>query len=441
MKASLKTFLVLLFLIASAAIYAQFGKASNLDESVSSNSKNTVATINSLKMVVTGTGMVVPNLTVAVKCKASGSIRKLPFDVSDEVKNGDLLLELDPTDEENNVRQAEVSLSAAVARLDQAKQKLAIAVSDQKTHLSQAKVGLKKAQAQAENSDKKSARMVTLLKKNLISQENTDDARFEAVNDACNVNNAKLELESAKLENLSIELTHQDVEIAKNEVESRKIDLSIARQRLQETSIKAPMNGIVSTRDVQIGQIVSSGISNVGGGTTILTIIDLSRIFVQAYIDESSIGKLRVGQKAIISVDAYPDQEFIGSVVRISPEGSNNSNVVTFETKIEVIDQHKNLLKPRMTVSAEILVEERENCLSIPTEAISRKGNQRFVELIDNRGKFSKKEIEVGISDGLMTEVKTGLQKGDQIRIIKSQASSKWQQSKEEQRPPAPPML
>ncbi|MBU1107363.1 MAG: efflux RND transporter periplasmic adaptor subunit [Candidatus Riflebacteria bacterium] len=429
MKTNLKILFIFLIIAGVGISFAQFQKVAEKDKSDSAQTESKLVTLGSLQTTVTGTGQVIPNLSVEVKCKASGTILKLPFEESDAVKKGDLLMELDPRDEENNVRQAEVSLDATVSRLAQAEQSLAIAIRNIVIISNRAQTELKKAKEQAQNSSKKAARLKTLLGKKIISQEDYDDAQTLAIIAECSEEDARLELANIELEKLSLEQKRQDVQISKTEVESRKIDLSIARRRLQETSITAPMDGIVSTRDVQIGQIVSSGISNVGGGTTILTLIDLSRIFVYAYIDESSIGQLRNGQNAKISVDAFPGQEFDGKVVRISPEGRNSSNVVTFETKIEVTDTRKSILKPQMTASVDILVEEREKCLSLPSEALFRKGAQLFVRLINKDGTTSEKLVETGISDGLVTEIKSGLQEGDRVEINQQTALSKWKQT------------
>ena len=147
------------------------------------------------------------------------------------------------------------------------------------------------------------------------------------------------------------------------------MSLDLARQRLTETRVVSPVDGVVTQRAVQIGQIISSGISNVGGGTTALVVSDLSRIFVLAAVDESDIGQVRPGQRVKVTVDAYRNREFAGEVVRISPRGVNVSNVVTFEVKIEVTARDKELLRPEMTANVEILIDERPDALLAPSDA------------------------------------------------------------------------
>src|SRR5439155_4332181 len=113
--------------------------------------------------------------------------------------------------------------------------------------------------------------------------------------------------------------------------DSDKVALANARQQRDYTTVTAPMDGVVSALNVQIGVIIASGITNVAGGTTIMTLSDLSHVFVLASVDESDIGTIVVDQPAIITVDAYPGRQFKGKVVRIATKGVNVTNVVTFE--------------------------------------------------------------------------------------------------------------
>jgi len=206
--------------------------------------KQAVAKKGNLVLQVESTATVTSNLDVEIKCKASGEVRKLPFDVSDSVKKGDLLVELDPIDEERKVKQAKVSLSSAIANLA-------------------------KANAVAEDAKTKAERMKELLEKKLCSQEDYETAK------------------STKAQAVA------GLQQAGSQVSLAELDLSDARQRLDDTKVVAPMNGVVAERNVQVGQIISSGINSVSGGTTILTLSDLSHIFVMAAVDESDIGRVR----------------------------------------------------------------------------------------------------------------------------------------------------
>jgi multidrug efflux pump subunit AcrA (membrane-fusion protein) len=176
---------------------------------------------------------------------------------------------------------------------------------------------------------------------------------------------------------------------------------------------------------VQIGQIISSGISNVGGGTTTMILSDLSRIFVLASVDESDIGRVQVGQSAIITADAFPGKEFEGRVLRIATQGVNLNNVVTFEVKIEVIGKNKSLLKPEMTTNVIIIIEQKDDVLLIPSEAVLRKAGGYVAEVMKD-GVKEERKVRGGINDLTMLEIVDGLSEGEVVVIRKDTSENRW---------------
>lgn len=290
-----------------------------------------------IRLSVFSTGKVVSNLDVEIKCKASGRIVALPFDVSDHVEKDDLLMELDPVDESRGVKQSQVALSASMARLVIAQENLRVAERSLATDRQRAEASLKSCLARSSDAKAKFERVKELLEKKLVSQEDNDTAQTAAVQAEADCSLAQVKLEELKTQEDALELSRQQVKLAETQVESDKIALELAQQRLADTKVPAPMDGVITARNVQTGQIISSGISNVGGGTTALMLSDLSQVFVIASVDESDIGKVQVGQEVVIGVDAFPGRKFAGRVTRISTKGVNVSNVVTFEVKIEVL--------------------------------------------------------------------------------------------------------
>jgi HlyD family secretion protein len=167
--------------------------------------------------------------------------------------------------------------------------------------------------------------------------------------------------------------------------------------------------------------------NNVGGGEVLMTLSDLSRMFVIASVDESDIGQVRGGQPVMITADAFPDESFQGRVVRIATRGENVSNVVTFEVKIEVMGEGKNKLKPEMTANVEIIVAAKRDAVLIPAEAVMRDGFQRFVQFPgtdDQPGE--RREVEIGIDNGFMTEIVAGLDEGDEVAVPELGMQSRW---------------
>ena len=284
-----------------------------------------------IELIISSTGRVVSNLDVEIKCKASGEIISLPFDVSDNVNKGDLVAELDPIDEQRNVRKSEVSLLQSKARLEKTKQMLSIAETDLKNAKRKAQIALGVAEVKAKDARSKADRIKELYNQKLSGLEELETAETSAINAEANLENALIALEELKSDEKSLELKREDVSLAKADYESSQINLSIAKQKLEDTKVYAPITGVVTDRPVQTGQIISSGISNVGGGTTIMTLSDLSRLFIIASVDESDIGKVQDGHDVSITADAYTDDHFRGTVERIAQKGKSVSNVVTFD--------------------------------------------------------------------------------------------------------------
>jgi len=380
----------------------------------------------SIRVAVSCTGQVVSNLDVEIKCKASGQVVKLPFDISDQVKKGDLLVELDPVDEKRRVKQAKISLASSQARLTQSKVNLRIAQKNLAIERKSAEAALKSAEARAKDARTKAERMKKLLEKKLASQEEMDTAETASIQAEVDLENAGIRLEQLPIKEQELEIRRQDVRLAEAQMKTNKIDLSLAEQRLKDTKVFSPIDGVVSERNVQSGQIISSGISNVGGGTRVMVLSDLTRLFILASVDESDIGRVQLGQKVIITADAFPGKRFFGEIERIATKGINVSNVVTFEVKIEVGGRDKLLLKPEMTANVEIIVAEKEEVLLVPSEAVLLKKHEHFVRVKKDDASLEERPVQTGISDGVVTEITSGLNQGDTVAYRKGEARSLW---------------
>lgn len=381
-------------------------------------------------MDVASTGRVIANLDVDIKCKASGQVARLPFDVSDQVTSGDLLVELDPVDELRNLNRSQVALGASRARLAQSKQSFLVAQRTLDTDTKKAQAALESAERRATDAQAKAKRMIQLLEKKLASQEECDTAETAAIQAETDQTNARVKIEELEIQKLSLELKRQDMVLAESDVRSDEIATSISQQRLKETKVFAPINGVVAVRNVQIGQIIASGVSNVGGGTTLLTLSDLEHIFILASVDESDIGKVAADQRAIITADAFPNITFQGKVVRIATRGVTVSNVVTFEVKIEVLSENKSILKPEMTGNVQIIAADKKDALLIPAEAISRRRGQTTVLVVNDDGTTTPRPVEIGINDGFRAEVASGLTEGETVLVRRGEAESRWRGGK-----------
>jgi HlyD family secretion protein len=377
---------------------------------------------------VASTGRVVSNLDVEIKCKAAGQIIELPYDVSQEVKKDALILQIDPIDQQRAVRQSEVELSQSQAKLAQSKHSLTIAEQTLVTSRDRIASTLKMVQTAAKDARDKAARRRNLFEQKLASPEELQAAETAATQASGELRNAEIAEQDLKTQELGLELKHQDIKLAEAQVEMDQITLSNAKQRLADTTVIAPMDGVVAQLSVQKGQIISSGITNVGGGAPAMILSDLSRIFVLASVDESDIGKVKLDQETDISADAFPGKRFKGKVVRIATKGVNVSNVVTFEVRVEVTSDNKNLLKPEMTANVQVISASKQDVLVVPANALMRKQGKMLATVEKQGGGTEERAVQVGLTDGEKYEVLAGLTEGEIVTVRKDEPQSKWRE-------------
>jgi multidrug resistance efflux pump len=432
-----KLLIAVIFLSILGGGFFWFKKSDGEKEIAEKTLATAIVEQGAIRQSVSSTGKVVSNLDVEIKCKASGEVIKLPFDISEYVKRGDLILQLDPRDELQHVRQSEAELRASNARLVNARESLEIAVENLKSDEQRAEAALSSARVRAKDARAKSDRTRELKDKKLASLEEYETAETAVAAALADLETANARTQELKTQKRAIEQARQQIRIVESQVDTDQINVDLARQRLADTRVVSPIDGIITQRSVQIGQIISSGISNVGGGTTTMVISDISKIFVLASVDESDIGGVQVGQSVKVTVDAYPGKGFEGSVIRISPRGVNVSNVVTFEVKVEVTSKEKNLLRPEMTATVEILISEKSEAILVSSDALLRKKGKTIVTVQKDEKTTEEREVVTGINDGKQTEIISGLTKGETVVVRDAVLDSKWmsQGAKKEQNP------
>ncbi len=423
----MKSFVIVLLLAAGVAGGAFYWNKTQKAQGAEADAgpPTLVVERGAIDLNVETTGRVVANLDVDIKSKASGTIIQLPFDVSDEVTSGALLAELDPVDENRNVSQRETSMLSARAELEKAREQLQMAITDMDTGTSGAIASLEAARVRSRDARNKLQRQEDLAKRQLVSREELDASRTEAAAAEQSLTQAELAVAETRKLPRTVELRRHDISLMQARVQQAAVDLENAEQRLRETKIYAPMDGVITVRPVQTGQIIASGISNVGGGTSLMTLSDLSRMFVNASVDEADIGKVAVGQEAIITADAFPGKKFKGVVQRIATQGTNKSDVVTFEVKIEIDGQGREVLKPEMTANVKVQAESRDNALLLANEAIQTRREEYCVEVPGTTDTAKLVMVEIGITDGLNTEIVSGLEEGQKV-LLPGSLQSKW---------------
>ncbi|MCX6646579.1 MAG: efflux RND transporter periplasmic adaptor subunit [bacterium] len=430
-------FILIPILIIAAVYFVFFRKGNGKEVAPEFTQVNPVR--GDISKIVAASGGVTSNLDVEIKCKASGEIVTLPFDISDTVLEGDLLLELDPVDEERNVELAQVSLSEDQARLNRTQENLRISQTDLQTAYEQARVDLEVVQARADNAQASTDRIEDLHNRGFISQEEYEQALTTALASEADVDSANLKFDQLASQEAALSLLRFDVTLASASITSSQINLETAMRRLDYTKVYSPMAGIVTARYVQTGQIISSGISSTSGGTAVMMVSDLSRLYILARVDESDIGKVEIGQRVKVSVDAFSGQNFEGVVDRIAPVGVNVQNVVTFEVRIEITSDNKTLLKPEMTADVEIIVAESIGALMVPSNAVKVEDGKSTIMVEGDGGVPVPREVETGIDNGEFIEIISGLSESDVVLVDQSQQSSMWQNQQDDRRGGPPP--
>jgi HlyD family secretion protein len=215
--------------------------------------------------------------------------------------------------------------------------------------------------------------------------------------------------------------SNQQLDAAKMDYAVAQASYEDAVSNLEDTVLKAPISGMVIGKPIPAGQTVSPGIST---PMVLLTIANLDKMQIEALVDESDIGKIKVGQKVSFTVDAFPDKTFSGKVVIISNKANVQQNVVYYTVLIDV-DSQEGLLKPTMTARVAVHVGERNNVLIVPTLAIKDNKGQRFVQVIRN-GQEQPEAVRIttGMTSEDRIEVVQGLKEGDMVVLSQSGAGS-----------------
>jgi HlyD family secretion protein len=251
-------------------------------------------------------GTIQPDTVVEVKSKASGEILELKVETDQLVKRGALMVRVDPRNPRNLVAQAKADLEVAEARLA--------------------------------NATSQKRRADELFESQSITQQEHENALLDFAN-------------------------------ARAEVVRARVAVDDARDQLDDTNVLAPITGTIIEKQVERGQVISSPTRDVGGGTVLMKMADLGLVQVRTLVDETDIGKIQVGQRATVTVDAFPNRPFEGSVLKIEPQALTEQNVTMFPVLVR-IDNRRGLLRPGMNSEVEVHVGQREDVLAVPNSAL-----------------------------------------------------------------------
>ena len=350
---------------------------------------------------VLAVGRVEPRTRVEVKSKANGILRKLLVDVNEQVIKGQVIAELD-----REILQARVS--QAEGRLMQAQADLELAQAEN------ARLQIDKEDPELEFARRNWDRVQRLHAGGIASEDELDLAsqRFE-------MGEHRLRLLEARTR-----IARAGIARAEGQVKEIEAQAELARQELQEATILSPISGVVLYRYLEEGDSISSIRSAGGNATTIMTLGDLSELYVDGEVDEVDVGELLHKQRvrpallARITVESVDDRIFQGEVVRITPLGLEDSNgIVTFEVRITVNNPDK-LLLANMTANSMIVLEEKKDVVLVSQGALISEDGKRYALIYEPAtGRSRRQEVGTGISDGSQIEITSGLQP-DQLIVI-----------------------
>jgi len=318
---------------------------------------------------VLATGAVKPQVGAEVKVGAriSGKVVHLHANIGDPVKKGQVIAELEKQD-----------LQAVVA-----KNQAEVSVSEAKITEVQARLKLARVQYQ---------RQKKLIVDDFTSQQAVDDALKER------------------------DVALAELTLAQRQLEAARAALKEAQAKLSYATLTAPISGVIASVSTQEGETVAAGLN----APVFVNIIDLSRLQVDAFVDEVDIGKVRQGQKAVFSVDSFPAREFEGKVTAIYPKAILQENVVYYDVVIDITTPYEGLLRTEMTASVTILLEARTDVLAVPAEAIKRVRGKTLVYVLAN-GRAEPREVKTGWKDGQWIEVAGGLEEGQTVFLSEPQ--------------------
>lgn len=251
-------------------------------------------------------GTVEPVDVVEVKSKASGTIIRMPVDIGSNVRTGDLLVQIDPRDVQNQYDQAAADLSSAT---------------------------VSRAVALAQRN-----RSADLYKQRIITAQ--------------------------EMEQATLGFANADASVIK-----ARTNLSIAQVRLQDATVRAPTNGTIIARPVSEGTVITSATTSASGGTTIMQMADLSKVRMRAFVNETDIGNVKSGQTATVTVDAFPNRRFVGIVEMVEPQAVVQSSVTMFPVLVS-LSNADGALKPGMNGAVVMDIARKDNVLAVPSDAI-----------------------------------------------------------------------
>lgn len=303
-------------------------------------------------------GRIEPKREIAVKSKISGIVRKVYVEVGDKVETGMPLIEVKPDPTPLEFAEAKRNVEIAMVNLDRASNEY--------------------------------NRTGKLLRENLVSKKEFDEAENE-------YKQLQLRLNLAQ-ERLAL------IEKGRTKIADRQID----------TVIKAPVEGTVLQRRVNDGDPVVP-LTSYQAGTELLILADMNSLIFKGTVDEIDVGKLEEGMTAELKIGAIPDERILGKLSRISPKAKLEENATLFDVEINITQRGEKIIRAGYSANADLVINKAESTLYIPERLVEFKEDKTFVEIKNEKGEIVKREVKIGLSDGINVEILEGLEEGEEV--------------------------
>ena len=362
----------------------------------------------SRKVVATGT--IVPRQEINIKPQVSGVIDELFVVAGDTITKGTILARIQLVPSQVNVNQAQSQVELARLRLQNAQREL-----ERQRSIHSQNLDVETAEANFENARTEEARQRQLYEAGVISEQQYNQYKLD------------LELRRNALDNARITSTNSlsqyenQVDIAQQELNSAVSNLRLLREGVDQNSrqvaneVNSTVSGMVLDVPLEEGASVIER-NNFNEGSTIATIADMENLIFEGKVDEADVGSIDVGMSIKLKIGAIPDAEYDAILEYISPKGIKEEGTVKFEVRAAVTQTDERFLRAGYSANGDIIIYQKDSVLAIKERDIIYDGSDTFVE-VKNGDDFEKKEIEIGISDGLNTEVLSGIDSTMQVRV------------------------
>ena len=351
------------------------------------------------KVLATGTVSLKTGAEVKIGARISGQVKSLLVKIGDFIRAGEIIAIIEHEDLLSRVARFQADLDAEKAR------QLKI-LAEGPLEINKAIAEREELQVQIKLAQKMLERNLELNQKGFVSTTALDEAeeKLAVLLARINLANEELKLKQSQLKN--------DSRLAQAMVDKAQANLNEEEIQLSYATITVPIDGIVAFVSTQEGETVVASLN----APTFVTLIDLRKLEVTVFVDETDIGRIEVGQRAKFTVDTYANQFFNGKVREIHPKAVIKDNVVNYEVILDIEKKKAAKLRPEMTANVVVTTGTRKNILTLPKEAVKREGKKTFVVMQVN-GELEDKPVELGWRDSGRIEVVSGLKEGDLIGI------------------------